>query len=150
MTNYRLVFQNKFSLEGTSLLKLLQLVYYLLYLLHLLLGTFDSMHPLWTLAYIGDNLVVAYLPVMVIFTVISAIEIGLIVLKPFGLSLLVKVLTSLIVYPTTSNWLFFQGSIKFMTQLQKAMDGNTKMFKTLKPSAPNFPITRRTRKILPS
>ena len=30
-------------------------------------------HPLWTLAYIGDNLVVAYLPVMVIFTVISAI-----------------------------------------------------------------------------
>ena len=25
-----------------------------------------------------------------------------------------------------------------MTQLQKAMDGNTKMFKTLKPSAPNF------------
>ena len=37
------------------------------------------------------------------------LEIGLIVLKPFGLSLLVKVLTSLIVYPTTSNWLFFQG-----------------------------------------
>lgn len=96
-------------------------------------------HPLWTLAYIGGQFGSCIFTCYGHFSPLyQPLEIGLIVLKPFGLSLLVKVLTSLIVYPTTSNWLFFQGSIKFMTQLQKAMDGNTKMFKTLKPSAPNF------------
>lgn len=65
-------------------------------------------------------------------------EIGLSVLKPMGLALLLRVVCLAVVYPTTSNFQYIEGTCKHLQSLQKASLCNLRFMKSCKPSDLNF------------
>ena len=99
----------------------------------------EHMHPLWALVYVSGQIAICifacyghFLPLF------DPLEIGYVVIKPFALGFIAKIVSALLVYPTTSNWSFFNGYTKILKGLKSSLEKNAKFFKTMKPSASNF------------
>ena len=64
--------------------------------------------------------------------------IGYTIIKPMGIAFLTKIVTSILIFPTTSSFLYFNGSSKILSGLNKATKNNINFMKTLRPSGPDF------------
>ncbi|EDK35956.2 hypothetical protein PGUG_00054 [Meyerozyma guilliermondii ATCC 6260] len=74
----------------------------------------------------------------VFYPVFLPLQVGLAVLKPMGLALALKVVCSMVVFPTTSNFRYVDGVLKHLKALEKACKGNSRFLSSCKPSEPNF------------
>ncbi|CUM49286.1 uncharacterized protein AC631_04429 [Debaryomyces fabryi] len=74
----------------------------------------------------------------VFFPVFMPKVIGYSIIKPMGVAFVTKIVTSILIFPTTSSFLYFNGSSKILNGLSKATKNNINFLKTLKPSGPDF------------
>lgn len=74
----------------------------------------------------------------VYFPVFMPKVIGYTIIKPMGIAFLTKIVTSILIFPTTSSFLYFNGSSKILSGLNKATKNNINFMKTLRPSGPDF------------
>ncbi|KAF6068862.1 hypothetical protein FOB64_003713 [Candida albicans] len=99
----------------------------------------EHMHPLWALVYVSGQIAICIFACYGHFSpLFDPLEIGYVVIKPFALGFIAKIVSALLVYPTTSNWTFFNGYTKILKGLKSSSEKNAKFFKTMKPSASNF------------
>ncbi|RCK54439.1 Uncharacterized protein C57A7.05 [Candida viswanathii] len=97
------------------------------------------LHPICALVYVSGMIGnCIYSCFGVFFPIYAPLELGYVAIKPMGISFAAKIVTAFLIYPSTSNWMYIQGSIKIMTGLKTAMENKTRMCKTMKPSAANF------------
>ncbi|KAI5951737.1 hypothetical protein KGF54_004812 [Candida jiufengensis] len=105
----------------------------------LILGMIRQIHPLWNPAYIfgqiGNVIFSCYGHFSPLYDPLS---VGLIVIKPVGISLVFKMATALLIFPSTSNFRYFAASIGCIGGLRKACTNHKRLFNTMRPSAPNF------------
>lgn len=64
--------------------------------------------------------------------------ISMAVLKPMGIALALKFITSVFVFPETSSYQYYNESIKALKDLKLTSENNIRFIKSFKPSAPNF------------
>lgn len=64
--------------------------------------------------------------------------VALTVIKPMGISLAIKFVTSVVIFPMTSSFQYFNVSIKGLKSLQLASENNIRFLKSFQLSAPNF------------
>lgn len=74
----------------------------------------------------------------VFFPVFMPKAVGYSIIKPMGIAFVTKIVTSILIFPTTSSFLYFNGSSKILSGLSKATKNNINFMKTLKPSGPDF------------
>ncbi|CAK9440451.1 uncharacterized protein LODBEIA_P45510 [Lodderomyces beijingensis] len=99
----------------------------------------DNLHPLWKVVYIGGQIGNVIFSCYGHFSPLyQPLAVGYQVLRPAGISLVLKVLSSFIIYPTTSNFNFVTGCKGLLTQLKSTCGKNSNLFNTMRPSAPNF------------
>lgn len=65
-------------------------------------------------------------------------DVGLSVLKPMGIALALRVVCLIVVFPTTSSFLYIDGMSKHLKSLKAAGDGNARFLRTCNPSDTNF------------
>ncbi|KAI5964706.1 uncharacterized protein KGF55_001775 [Candida pseudojiufengensis] len=105
----------------------------------LILGNIRSIHPLWNLSYIFGQIGNVIFSCYGHFSPLYApLQVGLTVIKPVGVSLVFKVAAAIFIFPSTSNFRYISAAIKSIGGLKKACSNNTRLFNTMRPSAPNF------------
>ncbi|KAI5953887.1 hypothetical protein CANMA_004726 [Candida margitis] len=104
-----------------------------------ILGNIRQIHPLWNLCYIlgqiGNVIFSCYGHFSPLY---QPLEIGYTVLRPVGCALLLKIGAAFFVFPSTSSFRFIDGTQGVLTRLKQTSVKNMRLFKTMKPSAPNF------------
>lgn len=104
-----------------------------------ILGNVRNIHPFWNLCYIigqiGNVIFSCYGHFSPLYL---PLQIGYTVLRPVGCALLLKLGAAFFVFPLTSNFRYVAGVQGILTQLKQASVKNMRLFKTMKPSAPNF------------
>ncbi|EMG51116.1 hypothetical protein G210_5978 [Candida maltosa Xu316] len=99
----------------------------------------SHLHPLWSLVYVGGQIsIVIFICYGQFSPVFEPLQLGYTIMKPMGFALALKIVSSFLVYPSTSNWLFFQTCMKLLTGLDKLQKSNNQLLATIKPSAANF------------
>lgn len=65
-------------------------------------------------------------------------EVGYQVVKPLSLTIAMRIIVSILIFPTTSSFLYLDGTLKVLRNLRETMKKNTSLMKSLRPSAPGF------------
>lgn len=104
-----------------------------------ILGNIRGIHPFWNSCYIigqiGNVIFSCYGHFSPLYL---PLDMGYTVLRPVGCALLLKVGAAFFVFPLTSNFRYIAGAQGILSQLKQASAKNMRLFKTMKPSAPNF------------
>lgn len=104
-----------------------------------ILGNVRNIHPFWNSCYIiGQIGNVIYSCYGHFSPLYQPLEMGYTVLRPVGCGLLLKFGASFFVFPLTSSFKYIAGTQGVLNQLKQASVKNMRLFKTMKPSAPNF------------
>lgn len=104
-----------------------------------LYGMSMRIHPLLRTGFVTGLITLLILSnFYVFFPVFLPKLIALQIIKPIGITLVVKIAASMFIFPTSSSFLYFNGSLKILRSLHQTSKKNTSLMKTLKPSAPNF------------
>ena len=102
-------------------------------------GMSSRIHPLIRPGFVtGIISLIVLTNYYVYFPVFMPTVIGYTILKPMGLAFISKIVTSILIFPTTSSFLYFNGSSKILNGLSKATKNNINFMKTMKPSGPDF------------
>ncbi|KAK6460282.1 hypothetical protein DFJ63DRAFT_247994 [Scheffersomyces coipomensis] len=103
------------------------------------MGLSQKFHPVIRLGFItGVITLVINCCYGVFFPIFDPKVLGLVVVKPMGVSFALKIVTAMVVYPTTSSYLYFGGSTKILKALKTSSENHIRLFKSLKPSVDNF------------
>lgn len=68
----------------------------------------------------------------------SPLVVGLLIIKPLGISFVIKAVMPMIIFPTTSSYIVLSQSTKLLKELQGASDNNVRFLKSIRPSGDNF------------
>ncbi|WLF77477.1 hypothetical protein PVL30_001195 [Lodderomyces elongisporus] len=107
----------------------------------------QRLHPLWSLVYIGGQIANVIFSCYGHFSPLyQPLSVGFQVMRPTGISLVLKVLSAFVVFPTTSNRNYLQGSLGILSAVKEINVKNTRLFNTMRPSAPNFANYKQIKK----
>lgn len=104
-----------------------------------MLGLTQQFHPLARLSYVcGVISLIINCNYTVFYPVFLPKTTGLTILKPMAFALAMKILSSILVYPFTSNSRYFDGIVAVIDALTKVSKKNQTFFSTMKPSLDSF------------
>lgn len=103
------------------------------------LGFSEGIHPLGRLVFVcGMIVLIINICYTVFFPVFLPKIVGISILKPMGLAFAMKILASILVFPFTSNFKYFQGETEVLATLRATCDKNSSFFRSMKPTLDSF------------
>ncbi|KAI3402405.1 hypothetical protein KGF56_004813 [Candida oxycetoniae] len=99
----------------------------------------QKLHPLFSLTHVGGQIANVIFSCYGHFSPLyQPLSIGYMIMRPVGISLVMKVLASCLIFPSTSNFNYIQGSTGLLVALKDVCLKHTKLFHTMRPSVSNF------------
>lgn len=105
----------------------------------LLLGTSLKVHPMARTPFVcGAIALIINSCYSVFLPFFDPLSIGLTVLKPMGIGCAMMIIAAVLIFPSTSNFMFFSAGERVLSALKEIADKNQRFFSTMKPSKDNF------------
>lgn len=105
----------------------------------MMLGLSQKIHPSFRLVFVLGMIILSInVSYNVFWPVFEPLLIGLQIVKTIWFALAFKIICSIVIFPATSSYCYFEGISGILKALKAASDNNIRFFKTMKPSDPTF------------
>lgn len=105
----------------------------------LFFGMLQKVHPLLRVSYVISMIVLCLtICYNILIPYFDPLLISWMVLKAIYFTFAVKIVSSIVIFPETSNYSFFKGVLGTLKALEAVSECNIRFFKSMKPSEANF------------